>query len=157
MLKITQMKNLIISSFLIVSLTVSAQFIENRSMNFGNMLSMDLSAISNNVSKNILNTIFEIEVEEEDEPFDFDIKKYLPYGFNPYKNIANIYNKLYDYITEEADEPFEFNTKDYLPANFDPYIDISMMDEYESLNEEADEPFDFDTKEYLPKNFNPYN
>ena len=67
MLKITQMKNLIISSFLIVSLTVSAQFIENRSMNFGNMLSMDLSTISNNVSKNILNTIFEIEVEEEDE------------------------------------------------------------------------------------------
>ena len=151
------MKNLIISSLLIVSLTVSAQFIENRNMNFGKMLHMDLNTVSNNLSKNILNTIFEIEEEEADEPFDFDIKKYLPYGFNPYKNISNIYNKLYDYITEEADEPFEFNTKDYLPANFDPYIGISMMDEYESLNEEADEPFDFDTKEYLPKNFNPYN
>ena len=109
-----------------------------------------LVSINDTISKEELkkSTIAYVEFveEEQDEAFDFDIKAYLPVGFN-----ANV-SFEYEVVLEEADEPFDFNTKDYLPIGFG--LKRSILDSIEEIViEEADEPFDFDTKAYLPKDF----
>ena len=60
--------------------------------------------------------VYEISIEEADEPFDFNTEDYLPIGFR-------LDTKIIKYIKEisivEKDEEFDFNTKDYLPNGFD--------------------------------------
>ena len=82
------MKKLIIPCLLIVSLTVSAQYFDHRTINFGDNLSANFINITHHISNSAVDSIFEVEIEEEDEPFDFDIQKYLPKDFNPYKLIS---------------------------------------------------------------------
>ncbi|MGB5243625.1 MAG: hypothetical protein WBN16_03165 [Lutimonas sp.] len=148
------MKNLILTSFLIVSFTVSAQFIENRTFDFGNTLKFSQTAIAN-MSNGLLESIFEVEEVEEDAPFDFDIKKYLPLGFNPYVVAHLTYTSIAGFF-EEADEEFDFDTKSYLPENFNASYNEALHAAYAEVNREADVPFDFDTKAYLPVVFDPF-
>ncbi len=102
--------------------------------------------ISKDELKNTTIAYVEFAEEEQDEAFDFDIKAYLPVGFN-----ANA-SFIYEIVLEEADEPFDFNTRDYLPIGFG--LKRAILDSIEEIViEEADEPFDFDTKSYLPKDF----
>ncbi len=150
------MKKFIIPFFLIVSLTISAQFTEYKTINFGNALSFNYKTVTNHLSNTIYDSLFEVNEEEEDEPFDFDIQNYLPIGFNPYKLMFEAYSNIFEYLFDEEDESFDFDTKLYLPEEFDPYIYNTVFEEYELLNEEEDASFDFDTKEYLPKGFSPY-
>ena len=150
------MKKFIIPFFLIVSLTISAQFKEYKTINFGNALSFNYKTVTNHISNTIFDSLFEINEEEEDEPFDFDIQNYLPIGFNPYKLMFETYSNIFEYLFEEEDESFDFDTKAYLPKGFDPYSNNVSFEEYELMNEEENESFDFDTEEYLPKGFSPY-
>lgn len=151
------MKKFIIPCFLIVSLTVSAQFQENRTINLGNLFNTNLNNITSQLSDTLLENIFEVEEEEADEAFDFDVKSYLPEGFNPFAMVYNSYANVYTLLFEDEDETFDFDTKEYLPEDFNAYADISINDDYELLQEEADEEFDFDSKAYLPIGFNAYN
>jgi len=151
------MKKLIIPCLLIVSLTVSAQYLDHRTIYFGNNLSSNFKDVTSYISNSMADSIFEVEFEEEDEPFDFDVQKYLPKDFNPFKLMYNTYDIVYEYLFEDEDEPFDFDTKAYLPEGFDPYEDKSIIEEYALLHEEEDAKFDFDTKEYLPKGFNAYS
>ncbi|MFD1316662.1 hypothetical protein [Namhaeicola litoreus] len=148
------MKNLILTSFLIVSFTISAQFIENRTFNFGNTLKYSQKAITN-MSHNFMQSILEVDEVEEDEPFDFDIKKYLPLGFNPYVVAHLTYTSIAG-IFEEEDEKFDFDTKAYLPENFNTAKNASLDAAYAEVNQEPDATFDFDTKSYLPVVFDPF-
>ncbi|MEN8186528.1 MAG: hypothetical protein ABFR05_05310 [Bacteroidota bacterium] len=150
------MKKLTTLCFLFVSLTISAQFIENRSIDFSNVFKK-VNTIENFYT--VLNSIVEIEEEEEDEPFDFDVKDYLPQGFNPFIAVVfKAYTGVYGAFFEEEDEDFlEFVTKeDYLPVSDDTDEMTKVMEEYELLTEEEDAPFEFDTKDYLPENFDTY-
>ncbi len=148
------MKNLILTSFLIVSFTVSAQFIENRTFDFGNTLRFGKTVITN-VSNNLYDKIFEIEEVEQDAPFDFDVKKYLPLGFNPYVVAHLTYINIAGFF-EEEDEKFDFDPKAYLPENFNAAKNASLDAAYAEVNKEEDVPFDFDTKAYLPAVFDPF-
>ena len=109
------MKKFIIPFFLIVSLTISAQFTEYKTINFGKALSYNYKTVTNNISNTIFDSLFEINEEEEDEPFDFDIQNYLPIGFNPYKLMFKAYSNLFEYLFEEEDASFDFDTEEYLP------------------------------------------
>lgn len=131
------MKNLIVSLSLIIAFTTNA-------------LAVEYEPVAHNDSTllkgtNSVPNIVEIVLEESDASFDFNVKDYLPEGFDAYAGMFEEIN------IEEADEPFEFDTRDYLPADFDAfaglYIDYGLV-------EEADEPFDFNTKDYLPVGFN---
>lgn len=94
---------------------------------------------------NSVPNIEEIAIVEVDSPFEFDVKDYLPKGFDAYAG-------MFEEITiTEADAPFEFDTKDYLPAGFDAFE--GLYTDYGAV-EEADETFDFDTEKYLPVGFN---
>ena len=151
------MKNLLIPCFLIVSLTISAQFQENRTIDFGNLLSSNFNNVTNHISTTLYENIFEVEVEEADEAFDFDIQNYLPEGFDPFAVAYNSYANVYEYFVEEEEESLEFDTTEYLPSNFNAYADVSINENYELLNMEEDEEFEFDTASYLPKGFDAYN
>ncbi len=59
--------------------------------------------------------IHEVILEEEDAPFDFDTKKYLPVGFGLSKTLLDA---IVEINIEEEDEAFEFDTKMYLPKGF---------------------------------------
>ena len=145
------MKKIILTSMLAISfMTATATQLSENVLNSLN------DTISTKEIKIALNELDSIEVvEEQDEPFDFNIKDYLPIGFNPNKSIEEKYNIIYEVSIEEADEPFDFNTEDYLPVGFRLNTEI-----IKSIKEiaivEKDEKFDFDTKSYLPKGFNPY-
>lgn len=154
-LNITPMKNLILTSLLIVSFTVSAQFIENRSFNLKHVLKFTPAKVVD-MSSNFFNSIVEVEEEEEDAPFDFDIKKYLPKGFNPFGIVQITYNQLTNLFTDEEEIAFDFDHKEYLPANFNPYVNQTLLEAHNELNQEEDVAFEFDTKDYLPAGFNPY-
>jgi hypothetical protein len=152
------MKKLIIPCFLIVSLTISAQYLDSRTINFGDNLSTNFKDITSYISNSMDDSIFEVEFEEEeDAPFDFDVQEYLPKDFNPFKLMYNTYDIVYEYFFEEEDASFDFDTKAYLPVGFNPYEDKFIIEEYALLNEESDATFDFDTKEYLPEGFNAYD
>ena len=151
------MKKLLIPCFLIVSLTISAQFQENRTIDFGNLFSSSFNNVTNHISTTLYENIFEVEVEEADEAFDFDIQNYLPEGFDPFAVAYNSYANVYEYFVEEEDESLEFNTAQYLPNNFNPYTEVSINENYELMQVEDDEVLDFDTTAYLPKGFDAYN
>ena len=136
------MKKLIIPILLIVSLTVSAQYLDNRTINFGNNLSSNFKDVTSYISTSLADSFFELEEEEEEEedaPFDFDVQKYLPKDFNPFKLMYTTYDIVFEYLFEEEDAPFDFDTKLYLPEGFNPYEDKSIMEEYALLQEEEDE------------------
>ena len=92
------MKKLLIPCFLIVSLTISAQFQENRTIDFGNLFSSSFNNITNNISDSVYENLFEINQEETDEVFDFDIQNYLPEGFDPFAVVYNSYANVYEYL-----------------------------------------------------------
>jgi hypothetical protein len=135
------MKNILIPCMLVFSLmTATAALLPATTLNSTN---------DSNIDKELkIPTIeFTEVVEEADEAFDFDIKSYLPLGFNAFTSLE------YEIVLEEADASFDFNTKDYLPVGFG--LKKSVVDsikEIEILS--TDETFDFDTKAYLPKDFN---
>lgn len=105
------MKKLIIASMLVTGIMATAQLSQS------NHLYLRDNLISN-VNDNLQNKNCEI-IEEEDEPFDFDTKDYLPFGFNPYAICQ--YEDIIEISIEEKDATFDFNTKMYLPINFNPY------------------------------------
>ena len=99
------------------------------------------------------NDIIYIEEEEEDEPFNFDYKAYLPEGFNPYDLADNDVDATLWVAENKEDEPFDFNHKKYLPVGFNPSKEFNslFLDEIKWVDEEKDELFDFDTKIYFNK------
>ena len=131
------MRKLLVSLSLIVAFSTTALAVEYE----------PLTANDSTLLKetNSVPNIEEIAVVEVDSPFDFDIKEYLPSGFDAY---AGMFEEI---AIAEVDEPFDFNTKDYLPAGFDAFE--GLYTEYGAV-EELDEAFEFDTKEYLPVGFN---
>ncbi|NNC69840.1 MAG: hypothetical protein HKN90_03350 [Flavobacteriaceae bacterium] len=131
------MKNLVISLSLIIAFTTTALAVEYEpvAQNDSTLLK-DANSVPN---------IEEITISEVDAPFDFNIKDYLPEGFDAYAGMFEEIN------IAEVDEPFDFNTHDYLPVGFDAFA--GLYTDYGSVEEE-DEAFDFDTKEYLPVGFN---
>ena len=95
-------------------------------------------------------------VDEEDEAFEFDTKKYLPVGFNASLSLNKDFDLDFSLVGEDEDETFDFNTQDYLPVGFNLSADLlNSIVEIDIIEE--DEPFGFDTKKYLPKGFNPLN
>lgn len=106
------MKKLIIASMLVTGLMSTAQLSQN------NHLYLKDNLISN-VNDNLQNKNCET-IEEEDEPFDFNTKDYLPFGFNPYAIYQ--YEDIIEISIEEKDATFDFNTKMYLPINFNPHV-----------------------------------
>ncbi len=131
------MRKLIVSLSLIVAFSTTALAVEYEPATANDST---LLKETNSVPK--IEEIAEVEV---DSPFDFDIKEYLPNGFDAY---AGMFEEI---AIAEVDEPFDFNTKDYLPAGFDAFE--GLYTEYGAV-EELDEAFEFDTKEYLPVGFN---
>lgn len=130
------MKKLVISLSLIIAFTTTALAVEYEPLALNDStLLKEANSVPN---------IEEVALEEVDVPFDFNVKDYLPKGFNAYAGMFEEIN------TEEGDEPFEFNTKDYLPVGFDAFAGLYI--DYGSV-EEVDEAFDFDTKDYLPVGF----
>ena len=135
------MKNLIAPCLLVLSLmtATAAQVTTSSFVSINDTISKD-------ELKNTTIAYVEFAEEEQDEAFDFDIKAYLPVGFNAITSLE------YEIVLEEADAPFDFNTKDYLPIGFG--LKKSILDSIEEIViEEADAPFNFDTKAYLPKGF----
>ena len=151
------MKKLTTLCLIIVSLTVSAQNIDCNTIAFGANLSSNFNHVVGNITNTMDDTIFEIEMAEQDAPFDFDIQTYLPKDFNPFKLMYSAYNVAFEYFNEDEDETFDFDTKKYLPENFNPYEEASILEDYAMLNAEEDEMFDFNTIEFLPKDFNAYS
>ncbi len=133
---------------LVISLIAFAQYTQNNNLN------IDETFISQSDDQ-LFNDEFEFELnmEEQDEAFEFDANDYLPFDFNPY---SGLFTLEYEVAIEEEDVPFEFDTKKYLPFGFDPYCQTELAEIFEVEIEEEDATFDFDTKMYLPENFNPY-
>lgn len=98
-----------------------------------------------------------IEIEEE-VTFNFDIKKYLPEGFNALEGMHDLNWDDIELIEVEEDVDLGFNTKPYLPEDFNALAGMYDLDwdtiELVEIEEEVE--LGFDTKDYLPKNFNPY-
>ena len=99
---------------------------------------------------------FELNIEEQDESFEFDTLDYLPSDFNAYSEDESILAAL-ELLNEEEDAPFEFNSKKYIPLGFNPNCQYELSEIFEVEIEEENASFDFDTKMYLPENFNPYS
>ena len=136
------MKKLLAPCLLVISLmTATAAQVSTTTLN----------SLNDTIAKEKLDTTtltyVEIAIEEEDEAFDFNIKEYLPVGFDATRSFE------YEVVLEEEDAPFDFNTKDYLPIGFG--LKKSVLDSIQEIViEEEDTPFDFNTKDYLPKGFN---
>ncbi len=141
------MKKLFIASMLVIGLIATAQFSQS------NQLDLNETSINNSNYDLIIESLTAEALEEEDAPFDFNTKDYLPLGFNPYDN--NEYTYINEIFFEEEDAPFDFKTKDYLPIGFNPYA-TNQNAEVIEISLEEDAPFDFNTKDYLPTGFNPY-
>ena len=133
---------------LVISLIAFAQYTHNNDLN------IDESFISRSDEQMFNDEFqFELNMEEQDEAFEFETKDYLPFDFNPY---SGLFTLEYEMTIEEEDVPFEFDTKKYLPFGFSLYGQIELSEIFEVNVEEEDAVFDFDTKKYLPENFNPY-
>lgn len=134
------MRKLLVPCLLVISLmTASAAQLSVNTLN---------DSIDKEGAKHPVVTYIEVIEEEEDEVFDFNVKEYLPIGFD-----ANRFLE-FEMVLEEEDAPFDFDTKDYLPIGFG--LKQSIIDSIEEIRiEEEDTPFDFDTKKYLPIGFNP--
>ena len=134
---------------LVISLIATAQFSHSHYKNLRETL-------ISNVDYNLIDSMLSEDLEERDEPFNFDTKTYLPLGFNPYAKTTDL--DIVEIDIEEEDEPFNFNTKAYLPEGFDPNPKNTILDvAKEVIVEEEDEAFDFNTKDYLPLGFNVKN
>ena len=143
------MKKILFPSMLVISLITFAQYTQKDQHN------IDETFIAQSDDQMILEEFqFELNMEEQDEAFEFETKDYLPFDFNPY---SGLFDLEYEMTIEEEDVPFEFDTKNYLPLGFNPNYQDDLTEIFEVELEEEDEAFDFDTKMYLPKNFNPYS
>ena len=101
----------------------------------------------------ILENILYIIEDEEDEPFDFDHKAYLPEGFNPYDLTDNEADADL-WIEEDDNEAFDFDHTKYLPVGFNPSKKFNslFLNKINWVEEdEADEAFNFDTLTYFKK------
>jgi len=141
------MKKIIFPGMLVISLIAFAQYTQNDHRN------IDDAVISQSHDKMLNDEFqFELNMEEQDEAFEFDTEDYLPFDFNPY---SWFFTLEYEMTIEEEDIPLEFDTKNYLPYRFNPYCPSELSELFE-VEIEEDAAFDFDTKSYLPENFNPY-
>ena len=175
------MKNLFYSLCLLIGFSSQAQSLDYQTNRTNTNLSQKVFSVTTDYFTNLIFNANNENVEEQDEAFDFDIKKYLPANFNAFAGMFIDYelaqveedeafdfdtaqylpvgfnaNATYlDDITEiaivEEDEAFDFNTADYLPVGFNVYPILEEIVEVEIIEE--DEPFDFNTNDYLPNNF----
>ena len=106
------MKKLIIVGMLAISFIATAQLSKSKNLNYKDTL------ITSYYNDSIIESLPSVVVEEEDAPFDFNTKDYLPLGFNPYAKEQAPFK--FEAIVEE-DAAFDFDTKKYLPKGFDPY------------------------------------
>lgn len=67
----------------------------------------------------VLNSIEYIEEEYID--LGFDVKHYLPFGFDPYKGMIFELSEI-DYIETSEEINLGFDSQPYLPKNFNPYV-----------------------------------
>jgi hypothetical protein len=142
------MKKIIFPSMLVISLIAFAQYTQKDQHN------IDETFISQSGDQMFNDEFqFELNMEEQDEAFEFETKNYLPFDFNAYKGLFTL---EYEMAIVEEDIPFEFDTKKYLPIGFSSYCQIELSEIFEVETVEEDAAFDFDTKMYLPENFNPY-
>jgi hypothetical protein len=142
------MKKIIFPSMLVISLIAFAQYTQKDQHN------IDETFISQSGDQMFDDEFqFELNIEEQDEAFEFETKNYLPFDFNPY---SGLFDLEYEMTIEEEDVPFEFDTKNYIPLGFKPNYQDDLSEIFEVELEEEDAVFDFDTKMYLPENFNPY-
>jgi len=142
------MKKLITASILVISIIANAQLSNSNDINLKDTVfgSLHIDLLIDSLPSEV--------AEEEDAPFDFNTKDYLPLGFNP--NATKEVLDLIEISIEEEDAEFDFDTKEYLPLGFNPNKNNPFSDIIEITIEEEDASFDFDTKEYLPKGFNPH-
>ena len=147
------MKNLILSGLILVTSTIAANSNENNLRSFNNEIFKGSGIVSN---LNIPDGNSYISQVEEDVPFDFDTKRYLPTGFDPFARKVSTVN-IKDLKIEEADATFDFELKDYLPEQFNAFQNPHLSAAYEEVNEEPDQDFDFELKKYLPVPFNNFD
>lgn len=129
------MKKLIFTISLLAAFSLTAQTLENKTMNLISTYNQDSESIVE------INNIDNIDTE-----FDFNTKDYLPKGFDAYAGMFLAYNNWIE------DAAFEFNTKNYLPLGFNANISFEGLTSFS----EEDTAFNFDVKNYLPKDFNAY-
>ncbi len=104
---------------LVISLIAFAQYTQNDNLN------IDVTFISQSDDQMFDNEFqFELNIEEQDESFEFETKDYLPFDFNPYYGLFDL---EYELTIEEEDAPFDFDTKMYLPENFNPYSNSNTI------------------------------
>lgn len=142
------MKKILFPSMLVISLVAFAQYTQKDQHN------MDAAFLLQTEDQMFIEDFqFELNMEEQDEAFEFDSRNYLPFDFNPYNGLFTL---EYEITSVEEDALFEFDTKKYLPFRFDPNLQPELSEVFEMETEDKDAAFDFDTKMYLPENFNPY-
>jgi len=139
------MKNLFYSLCLLIGFSTTAQASDYQIKESNSNQHMFIKATSYVSSILFKNNIEEIEIDEADEAFDFDINNYLPANFNAFAG-------LFETANEEEDAPFDFDRLAYLPVGFNATIEFDTA--YDIATFEEDEEFDFDTKNYLPVGFN---
>jgi len=177
------MKNLFYSLCLLIGFSSQAQSIDYQTNRTSTNVSQKVFSVTTDYFTNLIFNANNENVEEQDEAFDFDIKKYLPANFNLFSGMFSDYelaqveeDEAFDFDTtaylpvgfnanatyladiteiaiEEEDEAFDFDTTEYLPVGFNTNA-AYLADIIEIELEEADEPFDFNAKDYLPSNFN---
>ena len=143
------MKNLFYSLCLLIGFSSQAQSIDYQTNRTSTNLSQKVFSVTTDYFTNLIFNANNENVEEQDEAFDFDIKKYLPANFNPFSGMFSDY----ELAQVEEDEAFDFDTAQYLPVGFNANATY-LADIIEIAIEEEDEAFDFDTSEYLPIGFN---
>jgi len=179
------MKNILYSLCLLIGFSSQAQTFDYQINKPNTNLNQKVYSVTTNYLSNLFFSVNEELIEEEDEAFDFDIKKYLPVNFNPFLGLFSDYeiaqieeDEAFDFDTtaylpigfnanatylaeiteisiEEEDEVFDFDTAAYLPVGFDAN-ETYLAEITDIAVEEEDEPFDFNTAEYLPVGFNVY-
>lgn len=108
---------------LVISLITIAQFSQNDQLNINKLNINPTEPHENQI-------VFEV-LEEEDAPFDFNTKDYLPMGFDAYQPIRT--NEFFEVSEEELDEDFDFNRQLYLPKGFDPHKGMKYKSEIANL------------------------
>ena len=98
-----------------------------------------------------INSIHYIQ-EEENIELGFDVRDYLPEGFDPYKQYVDLNN--IEFIEDTVDLVLDATW--YLPEGFDPYANPIGIEGINYIDENDNIDLDFNTKVYLPKDFNAY-
>ena len=98
-----------------------------------------------------INSIHYIQ-EEENIELGFDVRDYLPEGFDPYKQYVDL-NSI-EFIEDNVN--IVLDATRYLPEGFDPYANPIGIEGINYIDETDNIDLDFNTKVYLPKDFNAY-